>query len=256
MLDVEGPDLGPADENLVVRAARSILGDPPRAGLCFRLAKSLPVQAGLGGGSGNAAAALLATRDLAAPKASEMQLRVKAAELGSDVGFFLSGGYALGRGRGQKLTPIPSARRLAVAIVKPEQGISTRLAYSRLDISRPRVADDFDRAAEAAAARLAAALADPGVGLDALAEPMENDFDPIAAQLVPGLPPLLQALRDEGAVKAMVCGSGSAVFGLFEDLAWAQGAAAHLSARWPEVRTFSGLTGGPGVEVEAGPAHA
>jgi 4-diphosphocytidyl-2-C-methyl-D-erythritol kinase len=129
-LTVEGADL-PADErNLAHRAARLFLDRfASGRGAVLRLAKRIPVAAGLGGGSSDAAGTLLALRDLHRPELEIEDLAPVAAELGSDVPYFLTGGLALGEGRGERVTPLGPVPRVWVALYLPGFGVSTAEVY-------------------------------------------------------------------------------------------------------------------------------
>ena len=130
-LTVNGPDLGRAEENLAVRAAQAVLAATGRKfGVAIELTKRIPVQAGLGGGSSDAAAALHAVNALAGGAVPREELLHFAARLGSDVPFFTSGAAAaLGWGRGERLfrlAPLPTAPAL---VAVPSTGVATPDAY-------------------------------------------------------------------------------------------------------------------------------
>src|SRR5262245_42636946 len=135
-----GPGV-PADRtNLVWRAADALWralgrsGEP--ANTHVKLDKQIPMAAGLGGGSADAAATLAGLHRLWGGKLSRRDLMQLAGTLGSDVPFFLHGGTALGVGRGEELYPLADVRRLGVVIVKPSFGVSTAEAYRWLDEDR------------------------------------------------------------------------------------------------------------------------
>ncbi len=109
-------------------------GEPKDAHI--RIDKAIPAQAGLGGGSGNAAAALVGLNTLWGGKLSRRQLIRLGAQLGSDVPFFLQGGTAVATGRGEELYPVDDAQRLGVVVIKPSFGVSTADAYRWLDEDR------------------------------------------------------------------------------------------------------------------------
>jgi 4-diphosphocytidyl-2-C-methyl-D-erythritol kinase len=215
----------PEDEsNLVVRAGRALaaeLGRPAPAGLRITLDKRVPTQAGLGGGSADAMAALrllCAAWGVAADPA--LLIRV-GRTLGSDVPFFALGGTALGRGRGDELTPLPSLPPFACAIVRPPFGVSTADAYRWVDESRGGAVpapETFDPPAHAD-------------GWRAILARCRNDFEPVVAARHPEIADAVQRLRDGGARLAMLSGSGSAVYGLFDGEDEAAAALAPLAAR-------------------------
>jgi len=180
------------------------------------LEKAIPMQAGLGGGSADAAAALLGLARLWGGGPPAM-LREIAAELGADVAFFLSGGTALGLGRGEEIYPLVDLPAHAVVVVQPPFGVSTVEAYRWYD-------EDH-----------AAGLRDPRelqqlpVPWPTRAAQMVNDLEPPVVRRHPEIAELRTILREAGAVAATMTGSGSAVFGLFRSRAAAQGALIRLS---------------------------
>jgi 4-diphosphocytidyl-2-C-methyl-D-erythritol kinase len=219
-----GGDAPEDDANLVVRAARALaseLGRPEPAGLLVTLDKQVPAQAGLGGGSADAMAALrLLCAVWAVPPDRDLLARV-GGRLGSDVPFFAWGGTALGRGRGDELTPLPALPRMACAIVRPPFGVSTADAYRWVAGSRagsPALDAPFDPPARAEAWR------------DRLAG-CRNDFEPVVAARHPEIAEAVAILRAAGARLAMLSGSGSAVYGLFDRDADAANALTPLAAR-------------------------
>jgi 4-diphosphocytidyl-2-C-methyl-D-erythritol kinase len=219
-----GSDAPEDDSNLVGRAARALaseLGRPEPAGLLVTLDKQVPTQAGLGGGSADAMAALRLLGEIwAVPPDRELLTRV-GGRLGSDVPFFAWGGTALGRGRGDELTPLPPLPRLACAILRPPFGVSTADAYRWVAESR-------------AGSLPAEAPFDPPARADQWLERLagcRNDFEPVVAARHPEIAEAVATLRAAGARLAMMSGSGSAVFGLFEDAGTASRAMAPLAAR-------------------------
>jgi 4-diphosphocytidyl-2-C-methyl-D-erythritol kinase len=222
--DQQGLDAPEDDSNLVIRAARALaaeLGRPEPSGLAITLDKQVPTQAGLGGGSADAMAALrvLCAAWQVAPD-RELLARV-GGRLGSDVPFFAWGGTALGLGRGDEIAPLPPLPPLACAIVRPPFGVPTADAYRWVAESR------------AAASPLASPFDPPARSSDWLAAlaRCHNDFEPVVAARHPEIADAVARLRDAGAVLAMMSGSGSAVFGLFDDAAQASQAMAPLTAR-------------------------
>jgi 4-diphosphocytidyl-2-C-methyl-D-erythritol kinase len=171
--------------------------------------KAIPVAAGLGGGSADAAAALLALARLWGG-APVTLLREVAAEVGADVPFFLSGGTALGLGRGEEIYPLVDLPQHWVVIVRPPYGVSTAEAYAWYD---------EDRAAGLREPRELQVLPVPW---PTRAAQMINDLEPPVVRRHPEIGALKTALRDAGAVAAAMSGSGSAVFGLFRSRAAAR----------------------------------
>jgi 4-diphosphocytidyl-2-C-methyl-D-erythritol kinase len=210
---------GVSDHNLAARAladfrSRAGRGLPP---LEIRIEKRIPVAAGLGGGSADAAAALRIANGLAdEPLTSEELLRL-AADLGSDVPSQLDPRHALVQGVGERVEPVELPPLTAVLVPDP-QGLSTADVYAELDrIGGAREQLDpepLHALAAAAPAELAAGLA--------------NDLQAAALSLRPDLAATLERLRSEGALGAAVSGSGPTCFGLFDDPSGADSAAASI----------------------------
>jgi 4-diphosphocytidyl-2-C-methyl-D-erythritol kinase len=192
-------------ENLAARAARVLLDTAGRrARVRIRLEKRIPAGAGLGGGSSDAAAVLMALAGLLPkPPAWEVLLRL-AAELGSDVPFFLLGGRALGVGRGAEIYPLPDLPAQWLLIAAPGLHVSTAEAYRRLSrrLTKTRWEDKIDR--------FCSTICMAGQG-------PENDFESVVFRMHPELERLKARLVDLGACPALLCGSGSALFGGFTD---------------------------------------
>lgn len=201
----------PLDEsNLVWRAAAALwraLGreGPPRdAGITIE--KAIPVQAGLGGGSADAAATLTALGRLWGGVPATM-LREVASGLGADVAFFLSGGTALGLGRGEEIYPLVDLPPLWVVVVRPAFGVSTAEAYGWYD---------EDRTAGLKEDRELQILPVPW---PSRAAQMVNDLEAPVLRRHPEIGALKAAMKEAGALAAAMSGSGSAVFGLFRSRA-------------------------------------
>jgi 4-diphosphocytidyl-2-C-methyl-D-erythritol kinase len=210
--------------NIVIKAAEAVWRAAGRKGrpqgTAIHLAKRIPTQAGLGGGSSDAAATVLALNRLWRAGLRAPDLLSIAGQLGSDVPFFLLGGTALGLGRGEVLYPLPDLPPAAIVVGQAGEGVSTAAAYGWL------------RAAQPAAVKPQQILVPwfPG-SLNVL-----NDFEPVVLRRVPAARRLRRSLLEAGANVAMLSGSGSAVFGLFSDGEAARRAAGRLrnegSAAW------------------------
>ncbi len=192
--------------NLVWKAAAALwtalgLAGEPRD-LLITIDKNVPMEAGLGGGSADAAAALVAFARLWGGAPMTL-LRDVAAGIGSDVPFFLSGGTALGLGRGEEIYPLVDLPVHWVVIVRPPFGVSTAEAYTW---------HDEDRAAGLKETREPQMLPVPW---PSRAAQMVNDLEPPVVRRHPEITEIKAALRAAGAVAASMSGSGSAVFGLF-----------------------------------------
>ena len=206
----------PADEtNLVWRAAERVWAASGRRGTMrgveVRLAKRIPLQAGLGGGSSDAAAALRVFGSLW--RVNQPSLRDIAATLGADVPYFLEGGTVLGLDRGDLLYPLLDHPAAWVTLVVPPFGVSTAEAYRWWDEVR---GSDVGRALSGPASdhqNVGRALSGPA---------FENDLQGPVAAHHPEIARIVSALQKAGAFHAAMSGSGSAVFGLFNRRAAAE----------------------------------
>jgi 4-diphosphocytidyl-2-C-methyl-D-erythritol kinase len=222
----EGAQSLPVDEtNLAMRAVLALAehtGREPRVRL--NVHKGIPVAGGMAGGSADAAAALLACDTLWATGLSRHELAELAAELGSDVPFALFGGTALGTGRGEVLSPVLAPRRLHWVVAVADGGLSTPDVYAELDRLR---AEQRPLLAAGPTATLLTALRsdDPAV----LGRTLANDLQAAAVSLRPALRRTLEAGEEEGALGAMVSGSGPTCLFLAADADAATGLAARLS---------------------------
>jgi 4-diphosphocytidyl-2-C-methyl-D-erythritol kinase len=206
-LSVSDPSI-PADEtNLVVKAARLLqarCGKAVGRGARLTLVKAIPAGAGLGGGSSNAAGALLLLNALWALELDASRLSELAAELGSDVPFFLAGGTALGSGRGATIETLPPIAERVVVLGSPPFGLSTPDVYRALDA--PLTAETAD----VTVLRLFVKF----VKRNDFAL-VTNDLEAAAFRLRGELAIFRDAVSRSGAEVALVSGSGSTVFGLF-----------------------------------------
>ena len=221
---VEAPGLAGGD-SLATRALGLLAARTGhRAGWRVHIDKHVPVGAGLGGGSADAAAALrLANATLPEPLALG-DLTALAADVGSDVPFFVSGhGTALARGRGELLEPCPVRAPAWVVVAWPGVALGTAEVYARY------------RPPAGARVRVAALAAEPFAAEDVeqLAALIENDLGAPAAELCPPVPALRARLLASGALAAALSGSGSAVFGVFAGEDGARAANERLSGSVP-----------------------
>jgi 4-diphosphocytidyl-2-C-methyl-D-erythritol kinase len=215
-------------DNLVVRAAKLVLEHlNANAWVRFALDKQIPMGAGLGGGSSNAAATLIALPVLVGKRIPFAQLSVLAETLGSDVPFFLHGGTALGLGRGTELYPLPDLPQHHALVVSTGIHVSTAEAYEALGRD---VTNALTSAKESPILRefqeIAWSLDSAGLAQLKL----KNDFELAVFQIHPALAAVVRKLRKLGAKPAMMTGSGSAVFGVFGSEAEARQAAAAFRA--------------------------
>jgi 4-diphosphocytidyl-2-C-methyl-D-erythritol kinase len=221
-IDCDEPACPRDRSNLVWAAAerlwRSMGKRGAVSGVRIAIAKRIPMQAGLGGGSSDAAAALRALAVLwGAPHTAE-ELRALGRDLGADVPFFFDGGTALGLERGDLIFPLLDCEPAWVVLVMPPFGVNTRDAYAWWDAE--------PRSAARAVGRPSAA------GLPVPVSELVNDLQPPVVAQHPRIGRLIAGLRRAGAAHAAMSGSGSAVFGLFGTERQAR-AAASVTGRAP-----------------------
>ncbi len=202
------------DDNLACRAARELL---ERLGMGGRvtvdLDKRIPHGAGLGGGSSDAGAVLLALEQLIEPTPPGETLHQAASALGSDVPFFLFGGRAVGVGRGEEVYPLADLPRTWIVVLEPSVAVATAEAYRKLAQTRGG-ALTRDRKGLILSSFCVGFRAPIGGGPNVDAE-WANDFEETVFDSLPALKPLKQRLREAGAARALLSGSGSALFGVF-----------------------------------------
>jgi 4-diphosphocytidyl-2-C-methyl-D-erythritol kinase len=221
------------DSNLIWKAAealwRSLRRDGAARDVAVRLDKQIPLQAGLGGGSADAAAALIALARCWRVNLRPAQMTDVAAAIGADVPFFLAGGTALGLGRGDEIYPLADLPRHWVVLLVPGFGVSTAEAYGWYDAEREQARGPVQREPQFV----------PGPWPSRAAQ-MINDLEAPIARHHPEIDQMKAALRRAGAVAAAMSGSGSTVFGLFQKRSEAVRAVTGLTASgWQVLLTES-----------------
>jgi 4-diphosphocytidyl-2-C-methyl-D-erythritol kinase len=231
-------NVGPPAGNLVVRAAEAFrAATGATGGLRIRLDKRIPVGAGLGGGSSDAGATLRALNQLHGFPLGPDELGRIGVGLGADVPFFTGkAGYALGEGRGERLTPLPPLPPRTVILGLPRVHVATGPAYGALARKRAEGASApsgpvFERGLPA--------------DWDGVIASAVNDFEAVVPEASPPVAEALGSLRKAGAPLALLSGSGGAVFGL----PWGPDSAACLASlrasapgvRWEAVETLAAL---------------
>lgn len=195
-------------ENLVHRAAQALQSRfAPDKGARIRLEKRIPALAGLGGGSSDAAVALLGLAylwqvDLKVEEMSEM-----ASSLGADMPFFLLGGTARGTGTGNEIAPLPDITNKCLLVIKPNVSVSTSDAYRSLNAGSLTTVEAKTILSSSEWNEIPGSF-DP--------ETLRNDFEPVVFELEPEIKRAKVALIGAGAQAALLAGSGSAVFGIFD----------------------------------------
>lgn len=202
--------------NIAYRAAEEFFSQAGMtAGADIRLEKKIPHGAGLAGGSADAAGVLKALNELTGDRFTREELMQIGARLGADVPFCILGGCALGEGIGEVLTPLPPIEGFTYVIAKPKESVATAYVYKNLDIKNrpenlcvPAVAEGIRRD-------------DWGM----ICENAENILESVTAEEFPVICDIKNCLSSFGAVLSMMSGSGTSVFGVFEDAETAKAAA-------------------------------
>ena len=221
-IECDDPVIPTDEQNLIWRAADALrqVVAPRRATLAdirVQVVKRIPAEAGLGGGSADAAVTLLALTRLWGLGLDLVDLARVASRLGADVPFFLAGGTALGAGRGDDVSPLAEPPPTSVVVITPPFGVSTPDAYRWFDLDgRPRRSRGARRTIP---------------DWPAWAAELRNDLEAPVVRRHPAIGRMVRALTALGADHAAMSGSGSAVFGVFLDPELAAGAHAALVKR-------------------------
>jgi len=205
--------------NLAVRAAASLLGPAAAGGAALDIEKRIPIGGGLGGGSADAAGALVAVNHLYGLGCSEERLEAVARTVGADVSFMVRGGCAIGRGRGDSLERLPPLPPLPLVVVVPSLAISTAWAYNSLEMGLTSRAPRLSMIAGAIEKGDVAGLC----GL------LENDFEALVFERFPTIKRVKDELLASGARGALMSGSGSSIFGIFSKVGDAEASGAALA---------------------------
>ncbi|MBI2843629.1 MAG: 4-(cytidine 5'-diphospho)-2-C-methyl-D-erythritol kinase [Armatimonadetes bacterium] len=222
MVDVTGVPGGP--ENTVYTAARLFReASGLTTGIKASITKRIPAEAGLGGGSSDAAGALRALNTLFGSPLSDMDLAVLASRIGSDVPYFLVGGTAVVSGRGEIVRRLPDAPEMQLLVVKPAFGVSTAWAYKSLAASQKRHSGSSEVIIDAIMRG----------DRSSVVEHLHNDFQEIVVADHQEVAEVKRDMAGLGAEACLLCGSGSAVFGVFHTADDAHRACAALKHKYP-----------------------
>jgi 4-diphosphocytidyl-2-C-methyl-D-erythritol kinase len=213
-----------------IEAMRSRLGLPQA--FEAHVLKAIPMGAGLGGGSSDAAAAIMAVNELYGPPLTTLELAEVAAGLGADVAFFLQGGTAIARGRGEVIEPLLCPQTLWWVIAMPDEGLSTAGVYQRYDEMAPAPTPQTLE-------KLITALA--AGDINAIGRHLHNDLEVAAFDLRPELADLKSDLLTLGATGAVMTGSGSALAALCPNPEAAESLADRLEAQASFIRVTGSL---------------
>lgn len=196
------------EDNLIYKAARLLMDEYDiKKGVDIQLQKFIPVAAGMAGGSTDAAATLIGMNRLFRLNLSRQQMMDYGVKLGADVPYCIAGGTALSEGIGEILTPLPDVPKGYVLVAKPGINVSTRFVYTNLKLNEETEHPDIDAQIEAIKEQDFRKMA----GL------MGNVLETVTIPAHPIIQEIKDFMMTEGAVNAMMSGSGPTVFGLFED---------------------------------------
>ena len=218
-LSVNYPYIPSDERNLVYKAAKLLMDEfQVKEGIDIRLEKFIPVAAGMAGGSSDAAAAMVGINHLFKLGLSEKDLMDRAVNIGADVPYCIMRGTALAEGIGEKLTRIAQVPDCYVLIGKPGIGVSTKTAYESLQLDKIQSHPDID-----------GMIRDIENGnLLAMTDKMGNVFESGIIGKYPVVGEIKDLMEANGALKAMMSGSGPTVFGIFDDREKMEAAAAVL----------------------------
>ncbi len=198
----------PTNENNLVYKAADLLKKEFQIqdGISIHLQKFIPVAAGMAGGSSDAAAVLYGVNRLFDLKLSKKELQERGVKIGADVPYCIMRGTALAEGIGEKLTKLPPAPNCYVLIAKPGISVSTKFVYENLHANELKYHPDVDGMMEQMKAG----------NLQGMAQKMGNVLETVTIKEYPVIEDIKNAMKENGAINAMMSGSGPTVFGLFE----------------------------------------
>jgi 4-diphosphocytidyl-2-C-methyl-D-erythritol kinase len=237
-------DVPQGEDNLCYRAAELLARHADlRRGVSIHVEKGIPMASGLGGGSSDAAATLAGLARLWELAISRDDLERIAADVGSDVPFFLRGGTWLARGRGEQLSACPTISAYLV-VVAPEQRVATEQAYAAL---RRGAARGKRRGPTRSTQRLLDALARQDI--HAVSKALHNDFERLEMRAVADALRAKADLLEAGCLGAAMSGAGSAVFGTADESGEAERIAARVAGQWPWVKVVRTVPAGESITI-------
>lgn len=227
VVDCDDKAIPSGKTNICYKAAESMMRISRKKGVKIAIRKKIPSGAGLGGGSSDAAAVLTGLNRLWGMGLSSSKLSEIAAELGSDVPFFLVGGRALCSGRGEIVKKLPNLKKTFFVLIKPQVSVPTKWAY-----------EEFDRQVQSVSAgpgyRCYGSKAGGIVCSESADAEYENDFEKIVLSEFPEIKKAKNALLSAGAGPTLMTGSGSAVFGVAGSQADADMIISKIRPKYPD----------------------
>ncbi len=217
----------PTDErNIAYKAAKMYMEEYNiRGGIYIDIKKNIPVAAGLAGGSTDAAAVLIAMRELYNTNASDKELIDIGLKLGADVPYCFVGGTALCEGIGEVITPLKPLKYHILVLVKPSFGVSTKEVYTNLDISKIKRHPNTELLMDAI----------ENEDLKLISENMKNVLENVTLRRHKSIRQIKEIMINMGALGSMMSGSGPSVFGIFDDMLKAQRCFEILKKSYDEV---------------------
>jgi 4-diphosphocytidyl-2-C-methyl-D-erythritol kinase len=216
----------PKEQNLVFKAAMRLAeAAGVRRGARIVLTKEIPLAAGMGGGSSDAAAVLVGLDRLWATNLGAEGLREIGASIGSDVPFFIGNAFALVEGRGERISPVQDAPEFSLLLVNPRIPVSTAWAYRSCQIELTKKPIDIKLFCQALARK----------DFDAMNSILVNDLERAVIAAYPEIGRIKESLRGVGAAAAAMSGSGSTVFGVFRSADEARSASHLMGTYWRRV---------------------
>ncbi len=207
------------ENNLAYRAAKLLVDEfQIREGIRITLEKHIPVAAGMAGGSSNAAAVLYGMNRLFSLGLTEEQLMERGVTLGADVPYCILRGTVLAEGIGEILTPLPPLPRCYILLAKPPVNVSTKMVYEKLDSCQIPEHPDIDGLMDGL----------KNQDLEKVASSMGNVLEKVTIEEYPVIDKIKQVMKENGALNAMMSGSGPTVFGIYRERAKARAAAARI----------------------------
>lgn len=209
------------ENNLVYKAAKLLMDEYEiKDGISIQLKKRIPVAAGMAGGSADGAAVLWGINQMYGLGLSRQELMERGVKLGADVPYCILRGTALAEGIGEKLTVLPSMPKCSILIAKPGISVSTKFVYENLHANdlRPEQHPDVDQMIEALEQK----------DLALLCGRMGNVLETVTVPAYPAISQIKECMMKQGALGAMMSGSGPTVFGIFDDPAKAKQAEREL----------------------------
>ena len=196
------------ENNLIYKAAKLLMDEfSITDGVSVKLDKRIPVAAGMGGGSTDAAAMLIGVNRLFSLGLTKRQLMERGVQIGADVPYCIMRGTALAEGIGEALSPLPPMVKCPVLIAKPSISVSTKFVYQNLKLDDTTIHPDIDRLIDDIKAK----------NLHDIAAHMGNVLETVTIPNYPVIDEIKKHMLSNGAVGAMMSGSGPTVFGLFDD---------------------------------------